>query len=193
MDTDISIVDATPDQTVDLGRILADVYARLDGFPGPREQPGYYAQLRNVGALAARPGTRVLVATAPDTGEVLGGIVYFSDLGSYGAGCVTPWIGMAAGVRFLGVSPQQGGRGIGRRLTLACIDAARRDGRLQMLLHTTAAMRQAWRMYEQLGFARCQSLDFVQLGMPVFGFTRTLGLMPMPVEGASGCGVRGAG
>ncbi len=32
------------------------------------------------------------------------------------------------------------------------------------------AMRTAWGLYERMGFARSEDLDFLQQGFPVFGF-----------------------
>jgi hypothetical protein len=39
-----------------------------------------------------------------------------------------------------------------------------------VILHTTAAMRVAWALYERLGFRRSEDLDFMQGELPVFGF-----------------------
>ena len=43
-----------------------------------------------------------------------------------------------------------------------------------MVLHTTAAMKTAWKMYEGLGFVRAAPLDFEQKGLAIYGFRKTL-------------------
>lgn len=55
-------------------------------------------------------------------------------------------------IRFLSVSPGFGGRGIGRKLTEACIELARLNGETVMALHTSEMMGNARRLYEHLGF-----------------------------------------
>ncbi len=40
----------------------------------------------------------------------------------------------------------------------------------KVVLHTTQAMQVAWGLYEKLGFERSVDLDFMQVGLPVFGF-----------------------
>ncbi|MCW5635604.1 MAG: GNAT family N-acetyltransferase [Rubrivivax sp.] len=75
-----------------------------------------------------------------------------------------------SGIRLLGVEPAQRGGGVGKALTLACIELARTAGHEQVVLHTTQPMQVAWAMYERLGFVRRPALDFSQQGLPVFGF-----------------------
>jgi hypothetical protein len=40
----------------------------------------------------------------------------------------------------------------------------------QVVIHITMAMQTAWKMYNNLGFKRSEDLDFMQGGLPVFGF-----------------------
>lgn len=152
-----------------LGELMVEVYSSLDGFPSQSEQPDYYRMLMDVGRMAEKPGVRVLVAEGHG-GILLGGIVYFSDMASYGSGGSATSEKSAAGIRLLAVSPKARGAGLGKALTLACLDLAREQGRAQMILHTTGAMRVAWGMYERLGFRRSPNLDFTQVDLPVFGF-----------------------
>ncbi len=167
-----TVRDLRHDEAEALGRLLVDVYAALDGFPTPAEQPGYYALLANVGRFAERPGARVLVAQMPDDG-LAGGVVYFGDMAHYGAE-VAATLRDTAGIRLLAVSPRHRGRGVGKALTLACIALARQAGYAQVVLHTTQAMQDAWQMYEALGFQRATELDFLQQGFPVSGFRLSL-------------------
>lgn len=56
-------------------------------------------------------------------------------------------------IKLLSVDPPVRGRGIGRRLTEACIDRARRDGAPTVALHTSVVMQAALSIYRSLGFA----------------------------------------
>lgn len=169
MGIDINIREIHPSEYDALGQIMIDVYANLDGFPTPDEQPRYYMMLANIGKLTEQPATDVLVALlANDT--VVGGVVYFSDMAQYGSGGTATQETNASGIRLLGVSRNHRGNGIGKALTLACIERAKQHGNAQIILHTTQAMQIAWGLYERLGFERSTDLDFLQEGLPVFGF-----------------------
>jgi ribosomal protein S18 acetylase RimI-like enzyme len=56
-------------------------------------------------------------------------------------------------IRFLTVDPDFGGHGIGRQLTLQCIDLAKSNGETTIALHTSEIMNKARHIYEDLGFA----------------------------------------
>jgi len=164
---------ARPPEFVPLGRLLVDVYAQLDGFPKPAEQPRYYALLANIGDFTRKPQAQLLVALDADD-TLLGGVVYFGDMAQYGSGGTATTLTRASGIRLLGVAPAARGRGVGRALTAACIERARERGHARVVLHTTAAMQVAWGMYERLGFARAPELDFMQGELPVSGFSLDL-------------------
>jgi ribosomal protein S18 acetylase RimI-like enzyme len=55
-------------------------------------------------------------------------------------------------IRFLTVRPEYKGRGIGKQLTLRCIEHARRNNENTMALHTSEMMSQAIQLYTRLGF-----------------------------------------
>lgn len=160
------------DEHAALGRLMVEVYAKLEGFPKPIEQPAYYEKLANIGRLA--DGARVQVLVALADGALVGGVVYFADMAVYGSGGTATGIANASGIRLLGVSPVARGLGVGKALTAACIQRARDAGHAQVVLHTTQAMQVAWAMYEKLGFARSTDLDFMQGELPVFGFRLAL-------------------
>ena len=169
MHTLFTIRDIRPDEHAALGQLMVRVYSSLAGFPTPLEQPSYYELLANIGQFAERPAVRVLVAvTAQD--ELAGGVVYFADMAQYGSGGIASTVQDASGIRLLGVDPRFRGSGAGKTLAAACIQLARDAGHAEVILHTTAAMRVAWSMYERLGFVRAEDLDFLQEGFPVYGF-----------------------
>jgi ribosomal protein S18 acetylase RimI-like enzyme len=152
-----------------LGQLMVDAYSSLDGFPGPSEDPDYYGELFNMGKLNERSDSKVLVASS-DGGMLLGGIVYFSDMASYGSGGTAPMEKNACGIRWLGVDSKARGLGVGRALAGECIKLAEDQGHEQIILHTTSAMQVAWDLYLKLGFRRSVDLDFEQSGINVLGF-----------------------
>ena len=68
------------------------------------------------------------------------------------------------------VSKEARGNGIGKLLTLECIEKAKEKKLNQVIIHSTKAMALAWKMYESIGFKRSEDLDFMQGELPVFGF-----------------------
>jgi GNAT superfamily N-acetyltransferase len=169
----VTIREVRPDEHAALGQLMVEVYAALDGFPTPAEQPAYYEKLASIGRLGERRGAQVLVAV--DARErLLGGVVYFGEMAEYGSGGTAGAVADASGIRLLGVSFAARGMGVGRALTEACIARARERGHRQVILHTTQAMQAAWALYAKLGFARSTDLDFKQGELPVFGFRLVL-------------------
>lgn len=164
----IPIREALPSEYQSLGELMTLVYSHLEGFPKPEEQPKYYELLANIGQFAEKPGAQLLVATVD--GEVLGGLVYFSDMAQYGSGGAATRERDASGFRLLAVAPRARGMGIGKALVQRCLDLAKARQHRQVILHTTAAMPIAWKMYETLGFQHAPELDFMQGELQVFGF-----------------------
>ena len=128
----------------------------LEAYEGNRDDLGdaYRDELRDVAGRAA--ACSVLVAVAPD-GGLLGGVAYvpgpsnpMSELEHDGE----------AGIRMLAVDPVAQGLGVGRALTVACLDRAREDGRSGMALYTRPANGPAQRLYESLGFVRDPDRDW---------------------------------
>jgi ribosomal protein S18 acetylase RimI-like enzyme len=148
--TDFSIRPVEPADYVALGRIT------LEAYEGNRDDLGddYRDELRDVGGRAA--ACTVLVAVTAD-GGLLGGVAYvpgpdnpMSELERDGE----------AGIRMLAVDPGAQGLGVGRALTVACLDRAREEGRSGMALYTRPANLPAQRLYESLGFVRDPDRDW---------------------------------
>jgi ribosomal protein S18 acetylase RimI-like enzyme len=76
-------------------------------------------------------------------------------------------------IRMLSVMPAERGRGIGRLLTDACIERARRDGATIIGLHTSPVMRSALDLYLRMGFTLQQTIPD-RLGVPYAVYTLTL-------------------
>ena len=171
-----AIREALPGEYAAIGQLLVQVYANLEGFPGPQEMPHYYAMLAGIGSLASKPGASLLVASA-ECG-LLGGVVHFSDMAQYGSGGTATLEKDASGFRLLGVAPEARGLGVGKALMEACLQRAREDGHGTVIIHTTEAMKTAWKMYEARGFQRAPELDFKQGALQVFGFRYAIGTAP---------------
>jgi GNAT superfamily N-acetyltransferase len=61
----------------------------------------------------------------------------------------------------LAVAPEAQGQGVGAALVAACVDRARAAGKRRLLLHTTAPMIAAHRLYHRAGFRRDPGRDQV--------------------------------
>ena len=168
MSPTLSIRLADPQDFETVGVLMVEVYSKIEGFPTQEEQPGYYHTLAHVGDMTQDPGTEVLVAVYNE--EIIGGVVYIGDMKYYRAKSSARQEEDAAGIRFLAVRGDMGGKGIGRALTMACIRRAREEGRSKVILHTTEHMQIAWKMYEKMGFERKAEFDFIPGEMKVFGF-----------------------
>ena len=170
MTKSFTIRNARPDEYSDIGKLMVDAYSNLDGFPKEASQPMYYKMLRNVGDLTQKPKTEILVAVSPE-GKIVGAVVYFGDMEYYGSRGTATQEKNSAGFRLLAVDLLRRGQGIGKLLTLACINKARQNSNVrQMIIHTTKAMQTAWKMYEAIGFKRAKELDFMQGELAVYGF-----------------------
>lgn len=164
-----TVRNARPSEFAEIGKLMVEVYSRLEGFPKQTEQPDYYLMLANVGSMTLRPQTELLVAVSREN-KIAGAVVYFGDMQYYGSGGTATAEQHSAGFRLLAVSPEYRGQGIGKLLTWECIRKAKIQQRVQMIIHTTMAMQSAWKMYEKIGFKRSEDLDFIQGELPVFGF-----------------------
>ncbi|MBT8296152.1 MAG: GNAT family N-acetyltransferase [Gramella sp.] len=168
-DKEVIIRNARPAEFQSIGELLVKVYSQLQGFPSQKEQPAYYELLRNIGEITRKPYTELLTAISKD-GQILGAVVYFSNMAFYGSEGTATSEKNASGFRLLVVDPDFRGNGVGKKLSLACIEKAKNDQNGQLIIHSTEFMKIAWSMYEKLGFQRSVDLDFMQQELPVYGF-----------------------
>lgn len=133
-----------PEEYEALGALTTAAYRSL---LGEDMDAGYAAELADVAGRAALVDVLVEV---DESGRLLGGVTYVP-----GPGPLAWFTGAGdAGVRMLAVDPPAQGRGVGARLVQACIDRALSAGKQRLLLHTTAPMVVAHRLYERAGFQR---------------------------------------
>jgi len=62
-------------------------------------------------------------------------------------------------IRFVTVHPNFQGKGIGKQLTIKCIDEAKRNNETTIALHTSELMLNARHLYESLGFKIVKEID----------------------------------
>ena len=145
----IMIREADPDEYDRVGDVVHRAYRAFYGG----DLGDYGERLRDVAVRAA--AATVLVALLD--GHIAGSVTYVADARSPYAELLTD---SEAGIRMLATAPEWQGRGIGRALSLACIDRARAAGRSAVVLHADEVMLGAQRLYESLGFRRDPQRDF---------------------------------
>ncbi len=94
------------------------------------------------------------MATLPGRYAAPQGRLFYAEVDGQGAGCVgiRPFADGSCELKRLYVEPGCRGLGVGRRLMLAAIRAARQLGYRRILLDTLPAMRIAVKLYRDLGF-----------------------------------------
>ena len=160
----IEIRPIQPQEHHTLGELTVEAYRALDGA-----QLGAYAdELADVTARAR--AAEVLVAV--EGGVVLGGVTFVP-------GPDNPYAEQLqegeVGIRMLAVVPSAQGKGVGRALSVACIDRARDRRARRVALHSTPWMKAAHRLYESLGFVRAPERD-LQVSPDVLLLSFVLGL-----------------
>ncbi|HEX2700594.1 MAG TPA: GNAT family N-acetyltransferase [Acidimicrobiales bacterium] len=162
----VEIRPVAPSEVDEAGEVTVASYRTLGGLVLTE---GYSADLRDVAARTV--GATVLVAV--EHGRVLGCVTFVDDPSS-------PWSeGLVAGeigVRMLAVAPEARTRGIGTALLAACLERARAAGATRAVLHSTASMTVAHRIYERAGFRRVPERDVViSPELQIMAFTLELG------------------
>jgi ribosomal protein S18 acetylase RimI-like enzyme len=157
--TTLRVRPVRPEEYESLGELTVAAYHSLPDVMD--HQAEYDLQLRDVARRAAVSCVLVAIGRGgegqDDDEALLGGVTYvrgpedpYSEELAEGE----------AGMRMLAVDPALQRRGVGRALTLACLERARAEGRRRLVLHTGAWMPAAIRLYQSMGFARRPDLDF---------------------------------
>ena len=143
-----------PEEYEALGALTVVAYRAL---LGPDMDAGYVQELADVGGRAALVDVLVEV---DEEERLLGGVTYIPGPGPMA------WFAGAgdAGMRMLAVEPAAQGRGVGARLVAACVERAAAAGQRRLLLHSTAPMTVAHRIYERAGFRRDPGQDHMLEG-----------------------------
>lgn len=139
--------------------VLRAAYSEYESaFPAAN----WVTYLQDILDLEGRADASELVVAELDE-RVVGCVSYFppGSKASYPSDAFSErWPTDWGAFRLLAVDPAVRGRGIGRCLTDACLERARRGGAPALGLHTTAPMAVARSMYERMGFERVPRYDF---------------------------------
>ena len=157
--SEIEVVEAAEADVEPSRRVLAAAYAEYESaFPAANWAP----YLKDLLDLEGRAKESELLVAKLD-GNVVACVSYFppGSKASYPTDAYSEgWPGEWAAFRLLAVDPAARGRGVGRLLTVACVDRARAQGAPTLGLHTTQPMAVARAMYERMGFKRAPRFDF---------------------------------
>jgi ribosomal protein S18 acetylase RimI-like enzyme len=154
------IRDAREDELDDIGAILLASYQQympeVTGITDEVLVKAFEEYRIELADAKSRWDTTVQIVAERD-GRLLGCVTYFPPASaSDNHDLPHDW----AGIRLLGVSPDGRGEGVGRALTVECIDRARAAGASVIGLHTTMLMDVARAMYQRMGFVRAPEYDF---------------------------------
>lgn len=143
----LSIREAEPGDYEELSRLMTDAYQEFAENLG-EDWEGYRDELADIARRAAR-GTQLV---AENAGHLVGTVSYYPPQDQASADEWSWWPKGYAYLRALGVHPRARGRGVGRALTLACVERARADGAAGIALNSVSIMPAATALYEGLGF-----------------------------------------
>jgi len=141
---------ARPQEYPRVGELVYQAYD-ADGHVEADPDPEFGNELRNVSGEDGE----LLVAVGPD-GELLGTITVV-QAGSPLSEIAQPG---EAELRHLATAPAARGRGVGKALVEAAIEAARAAGARRIVLSTLPTMTVAHRLYEARGFVRVPERDW---------------------------------
>jgi ribosomal protein S18 acetylase RimI-like enzyme len=114
------------------------------------EWPGYTEYVARIADIAERAHVATVLVAVVD-GVVAGSTTL--ELGErIRPSSAEPLAPDEAHIRMLGVSPDFRGRGIARRLVIACIETAQGAGKRRLTLETAPVMVAAQRLYTSMGF-----------------------------------------
>jgi len=145
--------------------ILLESYQEYEAtYPDPDLWQSYVQDMR--AAVQTPKAAEILVAKQGS--ELMGGVHLFTDSGTaYGR----PELGIESTIiRLLAVHPKGRGQGVGKRLIQAGFAFAQARGDKSLYLHSGAAMVDAIKMYESLGFVRDVSKEFYKGDIHVLSF-----------------------
>jgi GNAT superfamily N-acetyltransferase len=147
---DVMIRDAWPDERAAVGELRLSAYRAL----GLLSDVDPYAQtLRRFGFDG---DCTVLVAVDDADDGILGTVT----LEPYDQASELARDDTEADIRAFAVAPQAQGKGVGRKLLLAVIERAEKQGLRRLRLCTQPAMAAAGHLYADAGFSRTPELDF---------------------------------
>jgi GNAT superfamily N-acetyltransferase len=143
------IRDAQPDERAAVGELRVSAYRALGLLS---DEDGYAETLRRFGF----GGDCTVLVAVDDDDSILGTIT----LEPFEAASELARDNTEADIRAFAVAAQAQGKGVGRRLLLAVIERAEKQGLRRLRLCTNPAMAAAQHLYAATGWARTPELDF---------------------------------
>src|SRR5687767_12191580 len=140
--------DATDEDLEKARAVLASAYSEYSSAFPAENWTRYLADILDLEGRASE--SRLLVAELD--GRLVGCVSYFppGSKAAYPSDAFSEhWPAEWAAFRLLAVDPAARGNGVGRHLTVLCIERARAAGAPVVGLHTTAPMKVAREMYER--------------------------------------------
>ncbi|MHB8789161.1 MAG: GNAT family N-acetyltransferase [Desulfobulbaceae bacterium] len=156
---------AIPADFAAMARLLVEAYQEY----AASLTPVAWEQMRVGLASVDRLASVVTFLVAEDNHHLAGAVAYYQPGMSDPRLFPRHW----ASLRLLAVAPAHRGRGLGRRLTEACVARAREDGAGEIGLHTSELMVTARQMYERMGFCEVGELP------PMFGLRYWRFVLPL--------------
>jgi GNAT superfamily N-acetyltransferase len=147
---DVMIRDARPDERAAVGELRLSAYRALGLLS---DVDGYAETLRRFGF----DGDCTVLVAVDDTDD---GILGTITLEPYDQASELARDDTEADIRAFAVAPQAQGKGVGRKLLLAVIERAEKQGLRRLRLCTQQAMAAAGHLYGAAGFSRTPELDF---------------------------------
>lgn len=120
--------------------------------------PSAWAALAQAVETALATTEPVERMVAERDGRLVGSVMLYAPAADAYSGAVAST--GAPEVRMLSVATEARSQGIARALMGECVRRARAAGAAEIGLHTSASMRAAIRLYEQMGFERAPERDF---------------------------------
>lgn len=173
-DDGLEIREVRDSETGSAGAATALAYREF----APDGSPQYAEYLVRIADVAAR-SARAIVLVALNHGIIAGSATLEVDR-RFEFDAAEPLASDEAHLRMLGVAPEHRGRGIARRLVIACADLAAQRGKARLTLDTTAGMTAAQALYAGLGFHRT-GVRHTPSGVELIHYEATL---PLPPSGA---------
>ena len=144
----LTVREARADEYEEVARLTVEAYEEYAASLSEEGWEGYRSDLADVARRAANG--QVLVAQDGD--RLIGAVAYYPPFSRSRDADWWWWPDNYAYFRALAVLPAARMQGVGRALTLACVQRAREQGASGIALNTTSVMPVARAMYERLGF-----------------------------------------
>lgn len=148
----VTVRDATAEEYPAVAALTVAAYSEFADQLGDERWGHYRDDLGDV----ARRAQRGSIVIAEAGGRLVGAVSYYPPVRER-TGEESAWVWWPPGygyVRALAVHPDARRLGVGRALTLACIERTRAAGGDGVALNSVAMMTAAQRMYQGLGFRR---------------------------------------